>query len=525
MAEKHGDGRLVDPLGAAPSGIEDPSHTPPAAAAEERAKLRRGLGRVDVVLFLICTLVGLDTVGSVASYGGQAITWLLVLAVLFYIPSALLTAELGAAFPAEGGPYVWTRMAFGHYAGAVNNFLYWVSNPVWLGGPLAVTAVATVEGFYRNGEPLTGAGFYTFTFAFIWVGVASAVLSLRLGKWVPSLGALVRMVLLAFFTFSVVLYGIEHGVQGITAGDLAPSWSVFLALGPVLLFNYVGFDVASSAAEEMHDPQRDVPFGILRSGAVAIASYALPVLGILVVLPTSSVTGLSGFLDAIRAAFTVYGGHIAQDGTVTLTGAGRVLADIAAGGFIIALLTSAVPWLMGSDRALAVSGYDGAAPRWLGVLSPRFGTPVRVNLLSGAISSAVCVLAHELSGSAAKYFGAVLALTLSLTLLSYIGILPSALVLRRKYPNVPRPFRVPGGMPVLVACTVATVALLLLGAITLLYPGFATDWLAGANPDDALPEGWSGQRLAYTVTQVVPLVMFFLIGTGFYLSGRRTRRR
>lgn len=495
------------------------------AASAERSKLQQHLGRVDVLMFLLCTLIGLDTIGSVASYGGQAITWLLALAVLFYLPSALIISELGAAFPAEGGPYVWTRLAFGHFAGAVNNILYWVSNPVWLGGTLSITAVATIEGFFRDGRPLGDFGFYAFTLAFIWVGIASAVLSVGLGKYVTSTGAVLRIVLLAFFTLSVVIYGIRHGLHGIAAGDLKPSWAVFLALTPVLLFNFVGFDVPSSAAEEMRDPQRDVPFAIIRSGAAAVVGYIVPVVGILIVLPTSSVTGLSGFLDAMRAAFTVYGGSIAADGTVHLTGAGSVLAKLVALGFILALLTSAVPWLMGSDRALAVSGYDGAAPRSLGVISKRFGTPVRVNVLSGLIATGVCVLAHELSGSAAKYFGAVLALALSTTLLSYIGILPAALVLRRKYPDVVRPFRVPGGTRVLTACVVATVGLLTLGAITLIYPGFATDWLTGADVNAALPEGWSGQRAAYTLSQLLPLGAFLLMGAGFYAAGRRTRRQ
>ncbi|TDU02158.1 amino acid permease-like protein [Streptomyces sp. 846.5] len=297
---------------------------------------------------------------------------------------------------------------------------------------------------------------------------------------------------------------------------------MFLALTPVLLFNFVGFDVPSSAAEEMTDPQRDVPIGILRGGIGAVLGYLLPVVGILTVLPTSSVTGLTGFTDAMRAAFTVYGGHIAADGTVTLTGAGTVIADIVAAAFLLALLTSAVPWLMGSDRALAVSGYDGAAPRSLGVISARFGTPVRVNVLSGIVASTVCVLAHELSGSAAKYFAAVLALALSTTLLSYLGILPAALVLRRKLPDAARPYRVPGGKPVIALCVVATVSLLLLGAITLVYPGFATDWLTGAKVDDA-PSGWAGQRAAYTLSQVIPLAGFLLLGVAFYFAGRRTR--
>src|ERR1700761_3753404 len=123
-----------------------------AAAAAESAKLQRHFGRFDILFFLICTIVGVDTIASVASSGGEAFTWMGILAVLFFIPQALLFSELGAAFPQEGGPYLWTRLAFGRLVGAVNNFLYWIPNPVWIGGTLAVTCVGTVDVFFNGGN-------------------------------------------------------------------------------------------------------------------------------------------------------------------------------------------------------------------------------------------------------------------------------------------------------------------------------------------------------------------------------------
>ena len=72
----------------------------------EHAKLRRELGRFDTVFFLISAMVAVDTIGAIAVGGGQAFTWLAVLFVTFFIPSALASAELGAAIPEEGGVLV-----------------------------------------------------------------------------------------------------------------------------------------------------------------------------------------------------------------------------------------------------------------------------------------------------------------------------------------------------------------------------------------------------------------------------------
>jgi amino acid transporter len=488
------------------------------ASAEESAKLRRHFGRFDVLFFLICTIVGLDTIGSVAKNGAQGFTWLVFLGILFFAPYALLTAELGSAFPAEGGPYVWTRLAFGRFVAAVNSVIYWAANPIWLGGSLTITAVAVFGDFFT---PLHGVVKWLFALVFIWVGVSSAILSLDKGKWLPTIGAFVRILLLSIFALTVIVYAFDHGVHGFGIGDFSPTYSVFIAAVPVLFFNYVGFELPSAAGEELKNPQRDVPFTVVRSGIVAFLLYGGPVLAILLVLPTSQVTNLGGFIDAIKTVFTVYGGHVAKDGTATLTGVGKVLGDLAAIGFILALLTSGITWIMGSDRAQAVACYDGAGPRRLGVISERFGTPIAMNVISGILSTVVMILAFSLtSGNGAKYFTAVLGLAISTTTISYLMIFPALAKLRFSHPDVPRPYRVPGARWVSVAVSALCFTWALLATVCLLWPGFGT-----SDPASALPSGFAGQRLQYELSQFIPLAVLAALGIAFYMLSGRTRRR
>ena len=98
-----------------------------AANMEERAKFQRHFARFDMLFFLICALVGLDTLGTVASYGAQGFTWMIFIALFFFLPYGLLTAELGSAFTDEGAPYTWTRMAFGRFVAALNQVPSWLS--------------------------------------------------------------------------------------------------------------------------------------------------------------------------------------------------------------------------------------------------------------------------------------------------------------------------------------------------------------------------------------------------------------
>ena len=488
-----------------------------AAASEERSKFRRTVGRYDTVFLMLAAIIVLDTLGAVSSYGAQAFTWLIVMVVFFLVPYGLITAELGTAFAEEGGPYVWVKLAFGRIAAAVVAVMYWVDNPIWLAGTLAITAMTAFSTFFVN---LSLSWQYVFGLLFIWTGIASVIMALKFGKWVATIGAAIRILLIAFFTLTVLIYAGEHGLHGFGAGAFKPTWLIFLAATPILIFNLEGFELPSAAAEEMVNPRRDVPFAIVRSGIGTVLFYGVPILAILLVLPPSRLSNVAGFLDALQQVFVVYGGHLTGSGAV-LTGAGKVLADIAAIGVIIGLLSSAVTWLIGSDRAQAVAGYDGAAPRAFGYFSKRLGTPIVVNLVSGVVSTIVLVLTLTLtSGNAAKYFSATLGVVISMVTIVYVLIFPAVIKLRYSHPDVPRPYRIPGGKVGLWTAGILTTAWALFTTIAIIFPGIGT-----AHPDASLPSGFAGQRLEYTLSQVIPLVVMVLIGLLFYALGAPTRRQ
>src|SRR5215210_8346129 len=96
-------------------------------ALEEKSHLKKSLRGFDMVFFTVCALVGLDILGTIASFGYEGFTWLVVLVVAFLVPYALVMAELGSSFPQEGGPYEWTKMAFGRLQAGIASVLYWVT--------------------------------------------------------------------------------------------------------------------------------------------------------------------------------------------------------------------------------------------------------------------------------------------------------------------------------------------------------------------------------------------------------------
>jgi amino acid transporter len=476
----------------------------------EKAKLVKSLGHLDMVFFTVCAIVGLDLLGQAASYGAQAFTWVVVLVVLFMFPYALLMSELGTAFPQEGGPYEWMKLTWGRFAAGIGAVLYWVTNPFWVGGSLCFVATdAWSSNIHEVGSSTFGD--YAFKFAFIWISIGVAIVSLKRGKWIPNLGAIVRFAVLGFFSITVVVYAIKHGVHGYGIGDFSPTAGIFIGLVPLLIFGFVGFELANGAAEEMNDPQRDVPRSVAKSGIISAIAYAIPIFGIVAVLPASDITGISGFMDAVHQMFGVYGG--AQD----------FLTNLMALGFIFALITSGAVWMMGSDRIQAVAAYDGAFIPWFGVFSERFGTPVRVNVLSGVTSTIFMVAAVRLlSSSEADTFTVVLYMAISTTLVSYILIFPALIKLRYSHPDVPRVFHVPGGSIGLWFVGVLCTLWVLLGSWVAIFPD-TLEYAFGADYD--FVDSWGVSRLRFEVFTLGTLgivIGFAVIG---YLLGKPVRDR
>ena len=91
---------------------------------------KRNLRRLDLTLFSVCAILVLDGLGASASIGAASLTWYLVTLVLFFIPYGLIIAELGTAYPGQGGIYVWIGRAFGPRSAARATWCYWVCVPL-----------------------------------------------------------------------------------------------------------------------------------------------------------------------------------------------------------------------------------------------------------------------------------------------------------------------------------------------------------------------------------------------------------
>ncbi len=487
------------------------------ATLDEKKKLRKEFNYFDMIFYTVAALIGLDTLGAFAANGGQALTWLVIASVTFLLPYGLLTAELGSTFTQEGGMYGWCKLAGGRLFAALGSMLYWISNPLWVGGTLAVTAIAAIKTFWFGDPNFHFGGSVTtdaiveivIALLFIWGTTWCAITSLRFGKWLSVFGSYIKLGLLVLFILLAAIFllgGHSHGGSLVVA-DLIPSnWGIIVSsILPVIIFQYVGFELQNGAGEEMENPQRDVPRSLIRAGLTAAIAYIAFIVVILLALPKDQLSNVSGFFSAFQAVATVLPASLA-----------KILGWIVALAFVITLASSGGTWIIGADRTYAISALDRTAPMFLGRFSGKYGTPVAVNTMSGIVASIAMIAAILItsfgSGSITTLFSLVLGFTISTTTLSYLFIFPAFLILRYKYPDVRRVYKVPGGMVGAWIVTLFPLAYAAVGSWFILFP------------TDGAVANAKVSRLTYELSQLIPLGIIVVLTIVFYMWGQSESR-
>jgi amino acid transporter len=363
---------------------------------------------------------GLEDILGMAGYG-RALVLLLVIPVRWSIPTSLMVGELASALPMEGGYYCWVRRALGGF---------WGFQEAWLSLAASVFDMAiypTIFVLYLGRvEPAWTAGHLGTLWALAVVLVCAAW-NLMGARAVGEGAVGMFCVLIAPFVVLVVVglwkgFG-EHVAGGGWAALARPVAAPDFA-GAVLvtLWNYMGWDNASTVAQEVERPQRNYPRAMLTAAALVALTYILPLAAVAVAGIPADRFSTGAWTDAARA--------LLGPGTV---GTVLVLAVVLGGmlnglGMFNALMMSytRVPYAMAEE---------GLLPRALR-RTTRAGVPwVSVLLCSAAWALALRFSFERLISIDLVLYGGAL-------LLEFVALV----VLRLREPALARPFRVPGGI-------------------------------------------------------------------------------
>lgn len=393
-----------------------------------------------LVMINVIAVDSLRTLPMSAKLGLPLISYYLVAAITFFIPIALVAAELASAYPNTGGLYVWVREAFGRRAGFITIWLQWIYNVVWYPTILAFIA-ATIA--YLFAPHLANDKFFLLTSAIglFWLFTLLNCFGMRLSGMVSILAALFGTILpmAGIIILGIIWFLQGHPIAIDSSSSIWPDFSSFgnLALFSAVLFGLIGVEMSAVHAEEVKNPQRDYPRAILYSIIIIFSTLVLSSLAIVMVVPNKDLSVVSGLIDAFAAFFSFY--HMPWMTVV-------IALLIILGG-----LGGVSAWIIGPTKGLLISARDGSLPAIFGRVN-RFGAPVAILITQGIIFTLLSSVFIMFDSINAAYW-LLSDLCAQMALLVYIFMFAAAIKLRYSQPNKPRAYKIPGGN--VVMCLVA----------------------------------------------------------------------
>jgi amino acid transporter len=368
---------------------------------------------------------------------GHGILVLLFLPVLWCLPTAFMIGELSSALPQEGGYYAWVRRGLGNF---------WGFQEAWLSLAASIFDMAiypTLFVFYlKQMSPWFGLGNHGI-YAGLFVVATCAILNLAGIRVVGITSLWLFFLLSAPFAVIVVMAPLKIGA--LTEAHAAPAATGLGLLGGVLvaMWNYMGWDNASTIAQEVERPQRTYPRAMMAAVVLVALTYVLPFTAVYLAGVPSSTFGEDGSWATVAGAL---GGRI--------VGFEWLRFLIVLGGMMSAFGMFNALVLSYSRLPLAMAR-DGMLPKFFGKISSRTRAPY-VAIIVCATCWALCL---------GLGFRRLVTLDIMLYGISLMLEFVTLVALRIREPELKRGFRVPGGLTGAISCGIFPLLLLSLAML------------------------------------------------------------
>lgn len=396
---------------------------------------KKVLGIFQIVMINIIAVDSIRTLPFAAEYGLSLIFFYLLAGILFFIPTAFVSAELGTTWPKRGGIYVWVREAFGKKWALIIIWLDWIYNIFWYPTILALLAGAFA---YIFNPDLANNKYYmvcTITGLF-WIATILNCRGMKLSSYVSSFGALIGTLLPMALIILMAIFWFGSGKPL----QIEFTWNAFfphlgeedkLSFISTVLFGLLGLEMVATHALEMQRPKKDYPKALFLSVLIILLSIIFSSLAIAMTVPAEKLSLVTGILQAFTVFLTNY--HL------------PAFVPIMAIFIILGGFSGVSAWIIGPTKGLLVASEDGLLPKYFGETSKR-GVPTRI-LIAQAIIVTIISFAYVLMPTINSSFWLLSNITAELAMITYMGLFASAIKLHYSKRNINRPYKIPFGTP------------------------------------------------------------------------------
>ncbi|MBN2479545.1 MAG: amino acid permease [Parachlamydiales bacterium] len=394
-------------------------------------KNKRTINVFMLAMINIAAIINIANLSISAKYGFSGIFYLVLASIFFFIPVALISAELATGWPQRGGVYVWVKEALGDNFGFLAIWLQWIENVIWY--PTALSFAITAFAYIFNPSLAQNKVFVMIGIILVfWIATIVNLYGMAISGWISTVCALLGtlipgaiIILLGaiwFFSGNPIL--LEFNLK-----NFLPDTSSItqLALLSGVLMSLSGLEMSAVHAREVKNPKRNYPISIFISAMIIITIMALGSLSIATVIPTGDIELPAGAIEAISSFLASYN-------LPKLTPVIALFITIGALGMIST-------WTIGPIKGIYATTEHGDLPPVLHKTN-KYGSPVNLLILQAilvTVLSLVFLFAPTISSSYWILFN----LTAHLYQVMYILMFIAAIVLRYKKPNVQRTYKIP----------------------------------------------------------------------------------
>lgn len=390
-----------------------------------------------ITVFLL-TMINLATTFSIrnwpmtAEYGLSSISYLTLAVIFFFIPCAMVSAELATGWPKQGGVFVWVKEALGHRLGFLAVWLLWIENVVWYPTILSFIAASIA---YMFAPSLAANPIYLFFMicGLFWLVTLANLGGMKLSSWISTVGVMIGTIIPGALIILLAAAWLSSGHptqisftwQEVLPDFSTPSRLTFLA---AVLLSFFGIEMSAVHAKDVINPQKNYSKAIFYSAFWIIVLSILGTLAVAIILPSQEISLVSGSIEALYQ-------FLQQWGLGSMT---PLVACLMALGALAGVST----WTAGPCRGLLAAAEKGDFPPFFHKTNTH-NMPINLMITQAVIVTILAVL-FIFMPSVSSSFLLLTILAAQLYLIMYILLFISGIVLRYRQPNVERAYRIPG---------------------------------------------------------------------------------
>lgn len=373
------------------------------------------------------------SVPTLAITGWTQIFYMLVAALLFALPIALMSAELSTGFPEEGGPQVWVKKALGEKWGFVTSWLLWVQ--MFFGMVMVASTVGVLFGYVINKPDLSSNNLFIFAVILIsYWGVTLLNLKFDMvkiaGNWGAIIGVYIPFVILVVLG---VIYMFKNGIQpnsylgNFKASDLLPNLGDLGSLAYLsgIIFIFAGVEISSVHANNIDNPKRNYPIAVIASVILLVIFNLIAGMTVSNAVPMGKME-----LANITQPYMIFCENL---------GIPTIFVNIISAMILIGVLVQLSAWVLGPSKSMIKVADEGNLPPFFQKRTEK-NIPITFVLIQAIVISLVSVL-YIVVPDVNSAFLIITITTTILYCLVYAMIAISAIRLRYKMPDAERPFR------------------------------------------------------------------------------------